>query len=269
MIIDFHTHIFPDGIAKKSVKLLEEEAHLRASADGTLNGLKESMRENHIDLSIVMPVVTKPSQFVTVNSFAAEINNREGILSFGGIHPDTMNYKEELDTIKKLGLPGVKLHPDYQKTFIDEERIVRIIDYAASIGLIVLIHAGVDIGLPDPVHCPPDRAANMLNRIDRNDAKIVLAHTGGYEQWDEVEEYLTGRNVWFDLSFSFGRISDEQFIRIVSNHGADRILFATDSPWDDQGLTYNHLMKLDFTEEERERILYRNALELLGMDKLS
>lgn len=265
MVIDFHTHIFPDNIARKSMEFLEEEGNIKAATNGTLGGLKASMAENHIDMSVVLPVVTKPFQFDTVSRFAAEINGRDGIISFGGIHPDMADYKEKLNEIKSLGLPGIKLHPDYQKTFIDDPKMVRIIKYAAELGLIVLIHAGIDIGLPDPVHCPPQRAANMLEQIENMEARIILAHTGGYRLWDEVEEYIVGKNIWLDTSFSLGRISDEQFTRIVKNHGADRVLFGSDSPWDSQREAYESLMKLDFTGEEFERILYRNSLDLLEM----
>lgn len=267
MVIDFHTHIFPDKIAKKTIKFLEGEGNVKAYTDGTLEGLKRSMKESNINRSVVMPVVTKPDQFDTVNRYAAEINGRDGIISFGGIHPDTENYKEKLEEIQALGLPGIKLHPDYQKTFVDDPKMVRMIKYATELGLIVLLHAGVDIGLPNPVHCTPERAAYMLRQIDRTDAKIILAHIGGFNLWDEVEEYLVGQNVWLDISFSLGKIAEEQFVRIVRNHGADRILFASDSPWDGQRETYEKLMKTDLTEEEFERILSRNAKELLGLDQ--
>lgn len=265
MVIDFHTHIFPDRIAAGAIEKLENVGGIKAFTDGTLTGLKKSMKENHIDISVVLPVVTKPSQFDTVNSYAAEITGRDGIISFGGIHPDSEDYREKLDTIKRLGLLGIKLHPDYQDTFINDPRMVRIIQYATDLGLIVIIHAGVDIGLPNPVHCPPERAADMLSMIDNPDARIVLAHTGGWTMWDDVEEFLVGKNVWFDISYSLGTIDEEQFIRIIKNHGADRILFATDSPWGGQKETLERIQKVDLSEEELERILHGNAEELLGM----
>jgi len=265
MIIDFHTHIFPDQIAEKTVEYLKKEGNIKAFTKGTLAGLKKSMLENNIDISVVLPVITKPSQFDTVNSYAAEINGKDGIISFGGIHPDTEDYKEKLETIKNRGLQGIKLHPDYQKTYVDEPKMIRMIQYAVELGLVVLIHAGLDIGFPNPIHCTPKRAANMLSQIESENAKIVLAHMGGFDLWDEVEEYIVGKNVWLDTSFSLGRIPDKQFIRIVKNHGIDRTLFATDSPWGGQKETLEYLGKLGFTKEELERILCLNAMELLGM----
>lgn len=267
MVIDFHTHTFPDAMAPKTIAGLEKAGGIQAHTDGTLGGLRESMRRAGIDWSVVLPVVTKPHQFHTINKVAAEITGRDGIISFGGIHPDTEDYKGELKTIKELSLKGIKLHPDYQKTFIDDEKYVRIIDYAAELSLITVIHAGIDIGLPSPVHCPPERTARMLKSLDAEHAEIVLAHTGGYDQWDEVEEYLVGKPVYMDISYSLHRIGEEQFIRIVRDHGADRMLFATDSPWGGQKETLEMFCGLPLTEEEKDRILYQNALRLLGMDR--
>lgn len=265
MVIDFHTHVFPDKIAARTIEKLSSCCDTMAFTDGTLNGLKKSMKENHIDLSVVLPVATKPSQFESMNSFAAEINDKDGIISFGGIHPDTDNCEEELKTIKKLGLRGIKLHPDYQGLFIDDPRYIRLIQGAVDLGLIVSIHAGLDIGLPDPIHCPPDRTAAMLEQIDNEEAKIVLAHMGGYDQWDDVEEYLVGKNVYFDISYCLGHINDEQLLRIIRDQGADRILFATDSPWSGHKETLEYLRKLSLTEEELSCILHVNAEKLLEL----
>jgi predicted TIM-barrel fold metal-dependent hydrolase len=266
MIIDFHTHIFPDNIAEKTIQFLESEGNTKAFTDGTLDGLKKSMKDNDIDISVVLPVVTKPSQFDTVNSFAAAITGKEGIISFGGIHPDTEDYTRKLTKIKELGLKGIKLHPDYQKTYIDDPKMINIIRQAAQLELIVVIHSGLDIGLPDPIHCPPVRTVNMLNQIANENAKIVLAHMGGFDMWDDVERYLVGRNVWLDTSYSLGMIQDEQFVRIIRSHGVSHILFATDSPWGGQKETVEHIKSLGLSYEELESILHKNAESLLRLD---
>jgi predicted TIM-barrel fold metal-dependent hydrolase len=251
MIIDFHTHIFPEKIAQKTIEMLSKVSNIKAYTDGTRDGLIKSMRENGIAMSVVQPVMTKPSQFDTLNGYAESITGKDGILSFGGIHPDTTDYQEKLERIKEMGLRGIKLHPDYQKTYVDDPKMIRVIQCAVELGLIVLIHAGVDVGYPDPVHCTPTGIANMLEQIDDTKAKIVLAHMGGFQMWDAVEENLIGKNVWLDISYALGVIPDEQFMRMVRDHGADRILFGSDSPWTDQKQTYE----------------YRNAVKLLGLSE--
>lgn len=265
MIIDFHTHIFPEAIAERTIKKLEEVGNIKAYTNGTLTGLINSMKENGITYSVVLPVVTKPSQFETVNAYATEITGKNGILSFGGIHPDTEDYKDKLDQIKSMGLLGIKLHPDYQDTFVDDPKMVQIIQYASEIGLIVILHAGIDVGLPEPVHCPPEKALKMLEQVNLDKAKIVLAHTGGFGQWDDVEKYIVGKNIWLDISYSMDQMEDAQFLRIVRNHGTNRILFASDSPWGSQKDAKEHLKKLGFTEEEIDSILYQNAASLLNI----
>lgn len=265
MVIDFHTHVFPESIAAVTIKKLEVAGSVNAFTNGTLCGLISSMRECAVDISVVLPVVTRPSQFETVNHYAKQITGKDGIISFGGVHPDSKDYKEELEQIKRMGLQGIKLHPDYQNTFINDVKMIRLIQYAVEIGLIVVIHAGIDIGLPDPVHCTPKLTNDMLCHINKGEGKIVLAHMGGYDMWDDVEKYLVGKEIWFDTSYSLTKMGEEQFLRIVKNHGSDRILFGTDSPWDGQKEGLATINKLDITKEQRTRILGGNAMQLLGL----
>ena len=263
MIIDFHTHIFPDKIAARTIEALEAKAGLTASTDGTVKGLLASMEDAGVDLSVVLPVVTKPSQFETVNAFAASINKqyKGKLLSFGGIHPDTEDYKGELDRIKELGLKGIKIHPDYQGVMIDDVRYMNIIEYADALDLIILTHAGVDIGLPDPVHCPPDRMRKVMDKL--HPKKMVVAHYGGWNQWEEVYEYLAGENLYLDTAFTFDYIKEDMFYKIMDKHDTDRILFATDCPWGYQKRDGESLIKLNLTDEVKDKIFSKNAKKLL------
>lgn len=268
MYIDFHTHIFPDKIAAATVSQLSAACHVPANTDGTLRGLRESMQRNGIDLSVILPVVTKPSQFDSINAFAAAVNAQcNDLISFGGIHPDNNSIDERLDTIVELGLKGIKLHPDYQGAFIDDENYRRILQGAVDRGLLVSIHAGIDVGLPDPVHCSPSRTAKALDALRLPDTpRIILAHGGGWGQWDDVEKYLVGRPVMFDLGVTLEYIKTEQLMRIIHSHGADKILFASDSPWSDQGVSKALFENLPLTADEAEQIRHKNAQRLLFGD---
>ena len=88
---------------------------------------------------------------------------------------------------------------------------------------------------------------------------------GGYQRWNEVEQELVGLDVWFDTAVVFGQISDEQFIRICRNHGTDRILFATDSPWSGQKESVTYFNNMDMTSEEKQLIFTENAKKLLTL----
>jgi len=263
MVIDFHTHIFPEKIAAATIEQLEQKAGVQAATNGTVEGLLASMDAAEIDRSVILPVITAPRQFEGVNGFAAEINQRYGnrLISFGGIHPDSEDYKGQLKTLKSMGFKGIKLHPDYQGVNFDDIRYERIVEYASELDMIVLVHAGIDIGMPDPVRCTPAMAAKVLK--DTGASKLVLAHLGGWKLWNEVEEYLVGTDVYFDTAFTHPFIERKQFIRIVNIHGSEKILFATDSPWSDQNEAVEWIRKCNFSQEMEENILYKNALHLL------
>lgn len=264
MIIDFHTHIFPDAIAEKTITSLKNKANIEPATDGTLQGLLDSMESFGVGMSVVLPVVTKPGQFQGINEFAHNLNKKfpGKILSFGGIHPDCEDYKAQIDIIKNLGLLGIKIHPDYQGVMIDDVRYMNIIEYASSQGLIIVTHAGIDIGLQDPVHCPPDRMRKVLDTIKPE--KMVLAHFGGWQQWEEVYEYLAGENVYLDTAFTFDYIAREQFLKILNKHDKEKILFATDSPWSSATAGIAAVKELPVDAEKKEGILWRNAERLLG-----
>lgn len=262
MIIDFHTHIFPDKIAGRTLDYLSDIFGASPFADGTHTGLCDSMKKAGVDVSVSLPAVTKVSQVESINRFASAFT--EGaVISFGGIHPECENYKEILKEIKNLGLKGIKLHPDYQDTYFNDIRYKRIISYATELGLIISVHAGRDPKCPDNIHCTPAMAEEVLNEVEPE--KLVLAHMGGNELWSEVEERLVGRNVYFDTGVILDRMPQEQFLRMVREHGADRIVFGTDSPWADQKKFVEILKEMPLEEEERNQIFAGTAVKLLGL----
>jgi len=272
MIIDFHTHLFPEKVAANAIKTLEERAKIKAYTDGTESGLYSSMckldsrNKPCVDISIVLPVVTNPLKTNHFNEFAQKLNEKYAksnpkIISFAGIHPDTPDYKSVIKNIASSGFKGIKLHPDYQNTFIDDIRYEKIIEEAECYKLITVVHAGIDIGLPEPVHCPPEKAQRLIDDVHPN--HLVLAHMGGWKQWNNVENYLVGQNVYFDTASTDSYLSSEQFTRIVKTHGADKILFATDSPWSGQLETISMINALPLSDEEKIMILGGNAERLL------
>ena len=111
--------------------------------------------------------------------------------------------------------------------------------------------------------------------------KFVLAHMGGWGCWEGVEERTLGRDVWLDTAFSLlpreaapGKVrspeenpplSRGQFLRMVRRHGAARILFGTDSPWQDQKQEVGMVRSLPISQAEKDAILGGNAAKLLKL----
>ncbi len=265
MIIDIHTHIFPDALAAKALAVLEENCNYeyKPVTDMTATSLLERMEEWGIDVSVVQPVITKPSQFLKTNNWAQKING-EKIISFGGIYPHGENWKEELDYLVSLGLKGIKFHSEYQNFYVDDSKMLKIYDYALSKGLIILFHGGYDPAVPPPFKSNPKMFAKIADEMKGGD--IIVAHLGGHDMWDDVEKYLVGKNVYLDTSMGFKYYPTDQFLRIVKTHGAKKILFGSDSPWSNAKEEINYLKKLSLSREEIDDILGNNAKKLLGIN---
>lgn len=282
MIIDIHTHVFPEKIAASTVKKLELLSHTHAFSDGSAAGLRASMDRAGVDACLVLPVATNPHQVPHVNDSSARMNDlgaETGIYSLGCIHPDFDGYREELSRIAALGLKGIKLHPEYQGTDFDDIRYLRILDRCGELGLMVLSHAGLDIGFPGKDNCSPAMVLRALKQV--GPVKLVLAHMGGWRQWEQVEEFLWDTQVSIDTSYALGAIAplddgyyrpedlplmgEDQFMGIVRKFGAERVLFGTDSPWDDQAKALKRLRALPLEPWELEAILGGNAQKLLGL----
>ena len=265
MIIDCHTHIFPDKIAQKTIDFLSQKGGLPAFSEGTVQGLLDRMEEAGVDLAITLPVLTSPAQFDSVNRFAADINRefanrRRRLISFAGIHPHCEDIDKKMAFIAKSGFLGIKLHPDYQETYINDERYVRILECAKEYDLIVVTHAGVDVAYPE-VHCPPVLAKELIRRVPHS--KLVLAHMGANAMFDEAWELLCGEDVYLDTAYVLRFIGEETFKKMLDRHGEDKILFASDSPWSDIKRDVGILKSFDISNKAKEKIFCENALSLL------
>ena len=269
MIIDFHTHIFPDKIAKRTIDHLSEKGGIPAFSDGSVTGLLSEMEKGNVDISVTLPVLTSPNQFDSVNRFASEINQafankKRRLISFAGIHPLCEDIDGKMAWIKKSGFLGVKLHPDYQETFFNDERYIRIINCAKENDLIVVTHAGVDGGyLGCPVRCTPVLAKDVIRKTNYD--KLVLAHMGANEMPFDVMELLCGENVYFDTAYVLRFIGEENFKEILRRHGEDKILFATDSPWSDIAGDIDIIKSFSLNKRTEDKLFFENAAKLLGI----
>ncbi len=264
MIIDFHTHAFPDKIANRAVEGLSfASGGLVPQTEGSLSSLKEEMKADGVDVSVVLGIATNPMQQKNLNNFAAEISNQDCFVGFGSIHPEAEDALEELERIKELGLKGVKLHPEYQGFFVDDERMKPIYKKISQLGLITVFHSGQDIGFNEPFHCMPQNLENALKWFD---SPVVAAHWGGSGCAKQVVKYLCGKeNLWFDISFGYGTMPKQFAQEILEAQTPDRLLFGSDMPWHRPKWEMRLLESLDLSIDDKEKIYYKNALRLLKL----
>jgi predicted TIM-barrel fold metal-dependent hydrolase len=294
MVIDIHVHAFPDKVATKAIESLEAVYGVKAFSDGTVAALLAHMAESGVDLSVIQAVSTAPRQVISINTWVSGLSqtsrepandpdagNRGAIMGFGTIHPKFEGYRDEIQRMKELGIKGVKLQPTFQEFYPDDERMFPVYEEIIKAGLIILFHAGDEIKPVPLIYSTPERLARVLDamqsEIDNYNyrvhienepsgpVKVVAAHLGGYRMWDQVEQHLLGRDLYFDASYVFGRLEPARAARIIRSHGTDRILFGSDFPFAQQQKDIQTILKLDITQEEKEKILGKNASLLLGL----
>lgn len=262
MLIDMHVHIFPDRLAPRALNKLVQVNKVPYYTDGTLDDTRKKMQEWGVDRFTALNIATKPTQQTSVNNWAASVQGRR-ITGFGSVHPDAPDAVEELFRIRQLGLPGVKLHPDYQDFFVDDPKMFPIYDAISELGLIVTFHMGKDPLSPAKVHASPAALASVIAQFPK--MKIIAAHLGGMAMYREAEEQLAGKNLYFDTSMCDRMCPPEQFERTVRSHGSERILFASDCPWSRSADIFAYIERTSLSAAEKENIYWRNAVQLLGI----
>ncbi len=270
MLIDFHMHAFPDAIAERAIESLKQGVRNKrgedteAYTDGTIAGLAKSLAENGVDFGVILPVATKPTQTDSINKFA-KLAAGKNFVSFAGVFPGQEGVDEILTGIKEDGFVGVKIHPEFQRVQVDSPESISFFKKCEELGLYVTLHAGEDIGVDMPVMSAPKNLKNVLEHVKGD--KIIAAHMGGWNLWDEVETYLVGTPVMFDTAFVADFLPKEQYFRMIRNHGSEKILFGSDIPWEKPQKTLaalEALRALGLTDDEFNDITYRNAQRILG-----
>lgn len=141
MLIDFHTHAFPDKLAERALGTLAARVRMTPETNGSISGLLSCMEHCRVDLAVVCNIATNPRQMTNVNNFAIETlqTHKDRLTPLGSINPTSEGQAEEIERLHKAGLLGLKLHPDYMGFRIDDPIYDIIFDTAAQFGIFIII----------------------------------------------------------------------------------------------------------------------------------
>jgi predicted TIM-barrel fold metal-dependent hydrolase len=260
MIIDFHTHAFPDAIAEKAIPALEQVGKITAHTSGTTRSLLASMDDAGIQRSLICSIATRPEQFEPILNWSRSIRD-ERLIPLPSIHPDDPQLVEHVHTIHSMGFTGIKMHPYYQNFSLNEERLSPLYQALTETGLLLVVHCGFDIAFPRKRLADPAQILSLHRRFPR--LRLITTHFGGWDLWDEVEEMLIGKNIYMEISFALQYLKEEQMLRMLNKHPQQYLLFGSDSPWTHQGQCIEQLRSLPLQEKLLTAILGDNALRLL------
>lgn len=271
-VIDAHVHLYPDAIAAKVTPALAARFGNPPSFNGTVGGCAAKDAAASIACSINLPVATKPESVDHTNGFWARfapggasgqsaLPETPTIFSLACFHPGVEDKAAAMERIARAGFTGVKFHPEYQRFRFNDPGMDDAWAAMSDLGLVAYLHAGGERVFQPPFHSTPSEIAELARRFPK--LEIAAAHLGGFGMWDEVEATLVGGRVNLDLSHTFFWMPHERILRMIKAHGAHRILFGTDAPWQDPGEVLEAFLALPLSDAERRAICHDNAARLL------
>ena len=261
MIFDCHAHIFPEHVVDRAMEALGAVYNARPVARPTPDNLLRHMDGCGVDRALVVAVATRPSQVAPVNSWLTALGEPR-LTPLGSLHPHCDDVAGEVQRLLDAGIRGVKLQPHFQGYGFDDPATDALFE-AIGDRLWVLLHAGQEIVPLDRVEPTPERLLALHRRFPQ--VRLILAHLGGFLEWDGVEELLVGEDVWLDASYVFGICPDERIKRIILSHGPERVLWGSDFPWQTAAHGIAGIERLGLTDEQKRGILGENLQRLLSL----
>ncbi|MBE5756538.1 MAG: hypothetical protein E7342_01945 [Clostridiales bacterium] len=261
-IIDAHTHIYPTKIALKAVQAIGDFYNIDMDLNGTSENLINQEDGDKISYFLVHSVATTMHQVHVINEFLLEeLKKHPNFIGFCTLHPDLT--EEEIEKEVKWatlnGFLGVKLHPDFQKFYLDEERAERIYRVLEKYNLPLLLHMGDKrYQFSEPI-----RLSKMAKKYTK--LNFIAAHFGGYSVWDKVDVLKDLNNVYFDTSSSLEYLDKERAKELIKTFGAHRFFYGSDYPMWNEKEELKRFFSIDLTKEEQEMILAKNLKKFLNI----
>ena len=240
MIIDVHSHDFPDAIAASAMRRMcrMTEGLLWPAGDGTLANHLDNLDLAGVDMAVMCPIATRPEQFDVILRRARAILDgelgeraRRKILPFASVHPADPEAIAHLDAIAAAGIRGVKFHPYYQDFSLSDRVCWPIFAKIADLGLVVQCHAGGDVSWRNETgRCGPRDIEALVRNV--RGLRFIAAHLGGCFRYPPHEvDRLLDCGVYIDTSVLHSEWSKDESMRLLRSWPTDRILFGTDFPW--------------------------------------
>jgi predicted TIM-barrel fold metal-dependent hydrolase len=267
MIIDTHTHVYPEKIARviadKALSDLGEGEGTKLCGPMTIPGLLSAMERGRVDISIAFCIAERPERVRVANDFVIDHCDRKRLCPLGTIHPDFGDYQAEIDRLRQNGIRGVKWSSLFQDFYPDEERMMRLYE-AMGEDMIAYLHVGSASGAYAE-HCKatPERLARVMEAFPK--LKLVAAHFGGMGMLEDARKHLFGKNLFLDTAWPLGELDPRLVAEIITEHGPDRIVFGTDYPFGDMARDVAFIRSLPISQDDKECVLWKNAKELFGV----
>jgi len=279
VIIDFHTHIFPDRIIKNRGDFLNDPSFsiLYSSEKSRLADagvLIDYIDENSLRGAVAMSFPWSDESLCRMHNeyMCDSLKDGKGkIFPFGMVpRGDIGSVRKVAGEIKSSGLYGIGEIAFYDTGLDrDGERFLQeVFESATEFSLPVCIHLNEPVGHMYPGKYEPDLAAfyRLISRF--RECRIILSHWGGgmvfYELMPEVREALS--NVWYDTAATPYIYSSTVYSSSLAIIPPEKILFGSDYPLLGVKRYIDDIRINSGSEEAFRMIAGGNAALLLGLD---
>ncbi len=271
MVIDMHTHIG---------KVMEFNMPAES--------LIESMEKYNINLSITsnceaaafdhigktLPYTMQKSQeeaFQIAVDFARKHIGKIAVMPwikphYEGLTPQLIEQvRDNLDITV-----GIKLHTVHSLMNINSPQVIPYLQLAERFDLPVLVHTGTS----------PESTCNTVYEcaVKHPNIKFILGHMGlGTDNSEAIKLIKKQPNLYGDTAW----VPVKSTVKAIKECGAEKILFGTDNtidgvdtlamnPKGERSLyqQYFNELKEMITEEEYEKLMYKNSIKLFKLDKI-
>ncbi|CAM3276107.1 amidohydrolase family protein [Nocardioides dubius] len=263
MIIDAHTHVWPDRIAEIALSSsVDKLDNLAARGNGTVGGLVDDMSASGVDMSCCLGIANEARHVDSVNRFVAGLTS-DTRFGFGTIHVE-LSVEENIASLKRHGIRGVKIHPLYQGFALDDPRLWAILE-AFGEDFAVITHVGAGGSAEANRLSSPAMIRDIARQFPK--LRLMACHFGGYKILDDAEEMLAGADVVLETSWppSLKTLRPERVRNLIRKHGAERIVFGSDWPMTSPAEEIAAIQALGLNDTETKLVLGGTLARVLGI----
>jgi hypothetical protein len=251
------------------------DAHVHLGDGLRAEELLEMMDETGVHKAVVFVTPFRWSlpdkdNYFNTNDYIAEAqqNCPDRLIGFACVNPHSHRAVAELHRcIDKLGLRGLKLHPENHCFTLDSLIGSEFMDTLQTLQretgrkLPVLSHGMTTMG------CTPDQFASLARRYP--DVPIIMGHGAGFQNlyFPSIRPVKELHNLFADTAMT--TVDDSRLIEVTRIVGAEKVIFGSDHWSREQKNLYGNfffVLERAFPDPEQRRlILGGNIAKVLGL----
>ncbi len=267
-IIDTHAQLWTaEAIMSMPEAMREGYVRIFGSNLPTMADTMADMDAAGVMKSVILAVDAETNWGYRVsNELVAEAvrANPDRLIGFASVdpHKGDESLKELRRAVEQDGMKGLKLLPHLAGCPVNDRVMYPLYEEAGALGIPVLFHMGTQFHTGTKLKfCRPIDVDDVA--VDFPDVKFIIAHFG----WPWYEEALAvahrNLNVYFNIAGWAPKRIPEFVFSYIKGPVKEKALLGSDYPLVSRQRVMKELSDIDLPDDTRERLYYKNALEVI------